>query len=470
MSIQAKIGILFVTSGWFRDVGLQSGTSDTSKQIDHIVKKIIHKLGECLQPVFDGVLYSIEDARKTAHKIRSAEVDGLLLAPLMWCEDQIVRAALKDLSDFPIILWTFSPQSSLPDFVPFQTMLQGSGAVCTLQLSGMLKREGYNYHSVVGPFDDDQVFEEIRDISTAMAIARNLRNTRVGLLPFPCAHMSSTYVDEFDLRARYGIELKYLELERFRRTAADITEQSLNAFRQQIVGSGQQIEVDDRNLREGIRYALAMERVIKEEKLDVLATNDVIDEMHVSFGLRPCLSNPQLAERGTVVSMEGDIAAGVAMHILRLATDQAPFYTETFSVDYGQNALLLGHAGYHDSVNADPSLPIKIVSDVEYENSDRFTGAVTYFKYKPGPVTVINSVWDGKSLKWIAFEGESLAGSFKMDGNAHLFCRLDPDVKTFFRTSVKSGVSQHWIVLHGRLLDTIMHLCSALDILFMRID
>ena len=102
--------------------------------------------------------------------------------------------------------------------------------------------------------------------------------------------------------------------------------------------------------------------------------------------------------------------------------------------------------------------------------SDRFTGAVTYFKYKPGPVTVINSVWDGKSLKWIAFEGESLAGSFKMDGNAHLFCRLDPDVKTFFRTSVKSGVSQHWIVLHGRLLDTIMHLCSALDILFMRID
>ena len=43
----------------------------------------------------------------------------------------------------------------------------------------------------------------------------------------------------------------------------------------------------------------------------MLAINDVIPEMHSSFGLRPCLCNPRLSER-TVVSMEADVAAGLA--------------------------------------------------------------------------------------------------------------------------------------------------------------
>ena len=100
-----------------------------------------------------------------------------------------------------------------------------------------------------------------------------------------------------------------------------------------------------------------------------------------------------------------------------LTTGQSPFYTETFSVDYEKNALLLGHAGYHDTSNADPGYPVQIVADVEYENSDTFAGAVSFFKYRAGPVTVVNSVWDGQRLKWVAFEGQSLPGPPKMDGN-----------------------------------------------------
>ncbi|GAI40926.1 unnamed protein product, partial [marine sediment metagenome] len=35
--------------------------------------------------------------------------------------------------------------------------------------------------------------------------------------------MSTTYVDEFSLRKLYGIELRYLELHRFREEAKKIT-------------------------------------------------------------------------------------------------------------------------------------------------------------------------------------------------------------------------------------------------------
>ena len=346
-------------------------------------------------------------------------------------------------------------------------MIQGSGAVCTLQLSGMLRREGYRYRSVVGHRDDEAVYREIAAHVRVLAVAASLRGLRVGVLPFPCEHMSTTYVDEFGLRRLYGIELRYLELERVRRAAGAIPEEGIAAFRRDIEASGQRVGVDERNLGEGIRYALALEGVLNEERLQVLAMNDVIEEMHAAFGLRPCLANPRLSDSGVVISMEADVAAGVCMYVLRQALGGSPMYTETFSADYAANALLLGHAGFHDTAGADPAYPIEIVPDVEYENTDRFSGAVSLFKYRPGPVTVVNSVWDGEALKWVAFEGTSLAGPLKMDGNSHLFCRLDLPVREFFRRSVESGVSQHWIVVSGHHLETLAGLCEALGIRFL---
>jgi hypothetical protein len=91
---------------------------------------------------------------------------------------------------------------------------------------------------------------------------------------------------------------------------------------------------------------------------------------------------------------------------------------------------------------------------------------VSYFKYHPGPVTVVNSVWDGAGLKWMGFQGSSLEGAYKMEGNSHLFCSLEPDLKHFFRQAVKSGASQHWLVVPGHVMASFEALCSAMDISF----
>ena len=112
-----KIGILFVTSGWFREVGLQDPAGDTSAGVEEVAGRTVDQLGRFLQPVYPGLLYSVEQARRAAAEIRQADVDGLLLSPLMWCEDQIVRSALESLRDLPLLLWTFSPSGSLPEAV-----------------------------------------------------------------------------------------------------------------------------------------------------------------------------------------------------------------------------------------------------------------------------------------------------------------------------------------------------------------
>ncbi len=463
---RARLGILLVTSGWFRDVGLQGAGSDTSRRVELAGAEIVRKVEAFADPVCDGVVFSADGARTAARGMLAAGVDGVLLAPLMWCEDAIPRAALEILGDVPLVLWTYSPAPSLPDFLPFQLMIQGSGPVSTMQLSGMLRREGRQYHSVAGHAHDPAVLAEIRSLAQAMAVRRELRRARIGLLPFPCDQMSATWVDEFGLRARHGVQLRHLELERFRGTARECGSDYVRDFRAALESRGVSIEVDENNLQEGIRYAFAMERVMEQEGLRAMAMNDVIPEMHASFGLRPCLSSPALSGAGAVVSMEADVAAAVAMLALRLFTGDSPFYTEPFSVDYEANAILMGHAGYHDAANADPAVPVRVVQDVEYQSSDRFTGAVTCFKYRPGPVTALNSVWDGSSLRWMCTEGESLPGLAKVEGNCHLVFRPDCPVKDFCRGAVQRGVSQHWLFVPGRRTAEIASLCAVLGVRF----
>lgn len=465
-----RLGVLLVTSGWFREVGLQGAGSDTTQEVSRAGTAVVKRLEEFADPVYDGVLFSTADAEKAARRILAEGVDGLLLAPLMWCEDAIPRAALAILKGLPLVLWTYSPGPSLPDVVPFQVMLRGSGAVCTMQLSGMLKREGTAFWSVAGHAEDRSVFQEIGSLVQAMAVRRILRSARIGMLPFPCDQMSSTWVDEFGLRARYGVQLRHLELERVRRCAQECAVEEMQAFQEAILKSGASVEVDEKNLHEGICYAIALARVMREEQLSGLAMNDVIPEMHASFGLRPCLCNPVLSSSGAVVSMEADVGAATAMLALRLFTGESPFYAEPFSADYASNVILMGHAGYHDTANADPGAPVRIVSDVEYENSDPFTGAASFFKYRPGPVTAVNSVWDGEGLQWCCVEGDSLPGPAKLEGNCHVLFRPAMPVKEMFRKVVEIGVSQHWLFIPGLRAADLAMLCSMLGVRFVRVN
>ena len=94
--LKPKIGMLFLTSGWFREVGLQTSASQLTDDVQKIADEIIDNMSAFCDPIYSGIIYSTEDAEFAAQKINQAGVDGLIISPLMWCEDQILIAALKN--------------------------------------------------------------------------------------------------------------------------------------------------------------------------------------------------------------------------------------------------------------------------------------------------------------------------------------------------------------------------------------
>ena len=451
MKIKPTFGILFFTSGWFRDIGLQSKYSNLTKSVSLIAKEIFLQLSINLNIIASKIIYNSTNAKKEAEKMALKDIDGLIIVPLTWCEDNIIRTALKVFPKIPILLCTFLPYKKLNEYIPFNDMLKGSGTVASLQLSGMLKREDYKFESFIGWYKDTNLYKNIVNAALSIGIKKALINARCGVMPYRCNQMSTTYVDEFALRKLYGIELIYIELSQLKEIVKNISNIEIDEYKSWLYKQNIIIEVSEKDLLEGIKYSIALLKLAKDYNIQILAMNDVIDSMHNQFGLRPALTNPHLIKVSTVVAMEADIAAGITMYILHLFTGNSPFYTEIFTADLDNNTLLMGHAGYHDITHAEKKYPIHIVNDIEYKNSDKYAGACIYFRFQSGPITAINSVYNGSKLQWTIFEGFSIDLPPLLEGNAHLICKPDLRIEKIFNFSINHGVSQHWIIVPGHI-------------------
>jgi len=459
-----NVGLIFLTSNWFRQVGLQDENSSLSQEVEKIAEEIRSEISDYCNPVYPGLIYSEELAREAAGLFREADIKALIISPLMWCEDQILRAVLKSLPELPIILLTIQPSYSLPDFLVYQEMLKGSGTVGSLQFSGMLRREGWSYSSLNGYRNSEDLNRQISAHLTSLQIVESLRFLKVGILPFPCDQMSTTFVDDFVLRKTYGIETRYIELQRVREIAENCGVDEISNFKKICSRAHWKINVSDEEFDAGISYALALNKLRKEETLGVLALNDVISETHDTFGMRPILDNPELSETDFTVSMEADVASGVGMYILKKLSGVPVLYTEVLGVDFKNNELLLGHCGYHDTRLADPEYPVSVVSDVEYKTVDKYEGATNYFKRKPGTVTIVNSVFHGERFTWSYITGESLEGQPRLEDTTHLMFSPDVPVRDFIDRSIDRGVSQHWIVVEGDIGERLHVLARWMDL------
>jgi L-fucose isomerase-like protein len=433
-----------------RDVGLAREGAGLSARIEEAAREIRTRLAAVADVVSPPVAASGSEAAAAAAAVKAAECACALVVPLVWCEDQVMRAAIRGLGSLPILLGTFLPQPRLGEHVDFEEMLAGSGVVGSLQAGGMLARDNVRVVSLAGWRGDEKLYATVGMEARAAAAARGLRGARLGLLPGRCEEMSVTWVDEGDLRRRYGVRVVPIGIARLSDAARQSSSDAVTSLRARLAAMGFVVETDAASLEQGLRAALGIGRIADEERLAGIAMNDIAPSMHAALGLRPCLSDPSLCETGLVIAMEADVAACLAMAGLRRLTRSAPFYSEVLNAGVADDCLLLGHAGWHDPAVRDPGWPAAIIPDEEYRHSNALAGAALCFKVASGPVTAVNAVWRAGRLLWTAIEGESLEGPPRLSGSCHLVMRTDAPVSALINGLIARGTSQHWIVVPGR--------------------
>ncbi len=447
-NVKPKIGLVVMANEWFWKYKMFG--SEFLELIEKDAESIRIKLSEFADVVDMGIVLNERQAIDAIRNIKSRDADLLLVCPIIWTSDLPFIDMLKETPrDMPTILWFYSPYERLPSKLSVSDFIRATGTVGAFQFSNVLKREGRKFMVVVGTKGEDRVYKEIYEYSKAIRVAKELRNMKIGLLPWRYPDIANTWCDEFKIASRLGLKVVRISVSELYKVAQSIAEEEVNLFVNELK-ENYEVRVSERSLRVAARASLGLAKVFDKYDLNAVAIQDLEDELHELLKTRPCLYVASIFEKGRVVGMEGDIHTVIAMLILRKLTGQPVLFAEVYMFDKVENVMPMGHTTMLDINIAKNPREIKIIPDCEYESFDEVEGAYMYFTGKEGAVTLLSLVDDIDNYRLIIGRGESIPiNGARIDGYSHILVRPSLPVEEFLKKAAEAGAGQHWAVVYG---------------------
>ena len=301
-------------------------------------------------------------------------------------------------------------------------------------------------------FGNERAPEAVRTLrvfARAAMVKRQLRGTRIAVLPSPCRVVMGTLVDELHLLERFGVELVYVSVEQYAALVEAVSARDADEYVAWLKSNATNEGVDDDVLGVCARQALAKVRLAEEEGLSGIALEDFNEAFYRLLGWRPHLTHPRLGELGCTVGLEADVPGVLATIIVSRLAGRPGMFNEFYSIDRQHNAVLMGHPGMGELAVGEPETFV-LTPDLEFDASQP-RGVWLSYRAKPGPMTFLNLTPEYGRLKAAVFTGESLPGPRLMEGYAHMLIRPATEADTLFQRAVRLGLVQHWGTVHGHL-------------------
>src|SRR3989337_1573398 len=153
--------------------------------------------------------------------------------------------------------------------------------------------------------------------------------------------MTDLMVDQLSLRQYVGPVCWPVEPEKVSLAMVDMEAEKVNELMAK-ERSRYKVEMDQTLFEKSCRLALALEKVMRDEKFDALASFDQVWLPDPRVGIIPSYGTGRLCEIGIPTSTEADITTLTAMFILQELTSQATFL-ENYIIDFDREAMILSH-------------------------------------------------------------------------------------------------------------------------------
>lgn len=463
-----KIGLVFFAARWFEEVVLGGGES--AKAFTKFLNEDTSKIRDLLSKENDVVdlplVSSMAKAWQASEKILGENLDAVVFCSAVWTEDEYLLAFKDVMKIKPTIIWGYTPYKSPPAKSSIMDLFKNSGIVGTVEGFNVVVKMGAKPFYVFGSCHDGEPVKKINKIAKSAKVFKDLKKTKLGILPYRNFQMIVTYVDEFRLYSQIGPVVEYISCLQLKNASEAIDEKTVDGYVRDIKSRFKiKPEITDGNLVKAARAALGFEKIIFDNKLDGIALSDLIPELHEVMGLRPCLYPQKLAESGIIVANEGDLGGAAAMLMLRKLTDNPVMFTEIFNVDYEKNTIGTGHAGPSNYLLAQSDDRVTITPDYELmDATSDISGVWMEFIGKPGRVTILNFICTLDNFQMTILNGESLGGEVRFDGYPHYAIKIEPDLQDFLSSCSANGTSHHWAVVNGDVKEELSYLADMLGV------
>ena len=459
--MSARVGIFGIglAAYWPQFAGMKERLEGYQRAVESRVR------GFGAEVVSAGLVDTPEGARDAGEHLRREDVDLILCHVATYATSSQVLPVVQK-SQAPVLVLNLQPSAAL-DYETADTAewLANCSVCCVPEISNAFARARVDFHVVSGMLHDDAAaWREIEDWCRAAAVARAVRQSRIGFLGHTYPGMLDMYSDFTMMHAQLGAHIEVLEMDDLQKRvpAADASE-----VRDKLAIAREMFEIDPKvakgDLDWAVRVAVGLDRLVSDFELDGLTYyyRGLDGNEFERLGAGLILGNSLLTARGVPASGEGDLKTCLAMMMMdRFGAGGS--YTEFYAMDFRENFVLMGHDGPGHIAISDGR---PVLRGLGLYHGKRGYGVSVEFKVKTGPVTILGltQTADGR-LKLMGAEGESLPGPILRIGNTNSRLRFPLPPATFVNRWCMEGPTHHCALGVGHNLERIGKLASLLKI------
>jgi L-arabinose isomerase len=373
----------------------------------------------------------------------------------------------------PVVVLNLQPRAAL-DYAHTDTgeWLANCCACCVPEIAGAFARSAIPFRQVTGMLGPEpdvtepsaSAWAEIAEWCEAAKVVRHLRRARIGFLGHPYPGMLDMYSDFTQHQAQLGTHIEVLEmcdLEARVSAATDAEIARKEEETQRIFDVSEDSPSDPlakKPTREQMdwacRVAVGLDRLVEDFDLNGLAYyyRGVAGNLYERLGAGMILGCSLLTARGITCSGEADLKNCQAMKIMDLV-GAGGSYTELYAMDFRERFILMGHDGPFHLAIAEGRPILRGLG--LYHGKSGF-GISVEASVRKGPITIlgVTQTQDGR-LKFLAAEGECLAGARLAIGNTNSRLRFKLEPAPFINALCNEGPTHHCALGVGHVLGKI---------------
>jgi len=392
-------------------------------------------------------------------------VDLLVVVLLTYAPSLIALPALRR-TKLPVLILNTQRAYSVPANAPADILVENHGMHGVQDLANVLLRAGVPFALVTGHYRDERLLQELREYCAAAKAAKAMRGCRIGLLGYPMQDMGDFAVDETALLSQLGPQVLHLS---FREVARWVEEAPEYEVRRMMEEDRRLFAVDpelsEREHEVSVRLEWALRKVAKERGLHGLAVHFMAVDEDGRLPTLPFLAASEMLADGYAYGGEGDVTSAAAVYLMRELAGEANF-TEMFTMDFAENAIVMAHMGEGNWRLARKDQPVRLMRNPFSMVSLPYAPACLSFALEPGEVTLVSlTTGPAGKLRLIAAQGEvvsfaPLAGA----RNPQYKFRPNGPLPEFLTAFSLAGGSHHQALAYGRHSQAVRKVAQMLGV------
>ncbi len=380
-------------------------TAHVRPMAQKVADKIAGIIGKYAGVVCPPLVEDENQAEAAAVMFNAAGVDLIVAVEIAYTKGIVpMRCFLNTTA--PVVVWNTQQIEFLPEDADFDLIMVNSGMAGVPEMTSGLLRIGRPFWMVTSRMDDQAGHEKLAQYIKAAGIIRRLNTARIAVFGHAFEGMTDLMIDQLNFRQYVGPVCWPVEPEKVAVAMREVSDTDVKALVQKESGR-YQIDIAADQLERSCRLALALEKVSRAGKFDMVASFDQVWMTDPRVGIIPSYGTGRLCELGIPTSTEADITTVTAMLILQEIAGKATFL-ENYVIDFKRDAIILSHDGHGNPAMAAKESDVAIKHSIYYEGVNGF-GAGLEFAYAAGPVTNLALVQIDQRWRLIVSEGESIA-------------------------------------------------------------